>query len=93
MRILGVRRDGLRLFGSTSQAAGVEKLSGLRGGRGLPARAAQVIHAGMAHPPAWEMSARTEKAGAAVGRSPRAGKEWLENRGQEGIVWFLRGDP
>ena len=45
------------------------------------------------HPPAWEMATRAEKTGAAVGRSPRAGKEWLENRGQEGIVWFLRGAP
>ena len=63
MRILGVRRDGLRLFGSTSQAACVEKLSGLRGGRELPARAARVIHAGREYPPAWEMAACAERAG------------------------------
>ena len=48
---------------SASQAAGVEKLSGLRGGRGLPARAAQVIHAGREHPPAWEMAACAGRAG------------------------------
>ena len=49
---------------------------GLRGGRGLPARAAQVIHAGRAHPPAWEMAdVRRKGRGTAVGRSSRAGKE------------------
>ena len=91
MRILGVRRDGLRLFGSTSQAAGVEKLSGLRGGRGLPARAARVIHAGIGtlQPGRW-LRAQEGQGDCRGMVSPSREGMGMENRGQEGIVWFPR---
>lgn len=77
MRILGVRRDGLRLFGSTSQAAGVEKFSGLERrqetscscGTGDSCREGAPSSLG-------DGCVRRKGRGTAVGWSSRAGKEW-----------------